>query len=56
MPHILHLYCMEHYATYGSVCSPMSNSDNGADSRAKHFRKWDKLKVSEGAVSLPETF
>lgn len=47
MPHILHLYCMEHYATYGTVCSQMSNSENGADSRAKHFRKWDKLKVSE---------
>jgi len=44
MPHILHLYCMEHYATYGTVCSQMSNSENGADSRAKHFRKWDKLK------------
>ncbi|EJK61002.1 hypothetical protein THAOC_18573 [Thalassiosira oceanica] len=53
MPHILHLYCMEHYATYGTVCSQMSNSENGADSRAKHFRKWDKLKaivLSEEAV------
>ncbi|EJK65587.1 hypothetical protein THAOC_13535, partial [Thalassiosira oceanica] len=47
MPHILHLYCMEHYATYGTVCSQMSNSENGADSRAKHFRKWDKLKIQQ---------